>query len=211
MFIDRPKDKTLHTSLTPSRRRLLHWGAALPTLLIAARRSTASMVLAMELPEIAAASDAIVVAQVLSSHSHFEDDHHAIRTEVQLSVQESWKGQFLGKTRTIKVVQPGGVVGDLEMRVHGLPTFSANEKSVLFLTARDKAHAEFGFILTGLGQGKRRLFADARGEWMAAPPDRSAAVLKSRTGAFAPASPEPAIRLADLRQQVKLLLEAQGR
>lgn len=169
------------------------------------------MVLAMELPEITAVSDAIVVAEVMSSQAQFEEDHKAIRSEVQLRVQESWKGQFLGKTRTIKVVQPGGVVGDLEMKVHGLPSFQVGEKAVLFLTARDKAHAEFGFVLTGLGQGKRRLFSDARGEWMAAPPDRSAAVLKTRTGAFGPASPEPQMRLSDLRQQVKLLLEAQGR
>ena len=201
----------MHPSLTPTRRHLLHWGVALPAVFFGARPSAGSLVLAMELPEIAAASDAIVVAEVLSSRAEFEENRQAIRTEIHLRVQESWKGQFLGKTRTIKVLQPGGVVGDLEMRVHGLPTFSVNEKAVLFLTARDKAHAEFGFILTGLGQGKRRLFADARGEWMAAPADRSAAVLKSRTGAFSPAAPEPAIRLSDLRQQVKLLLEAQSR
>ena len=194
-----------------SRRFLLQCGAAVPACLLAGRSSSASMVLAMELPEIAAAADAIVVAEVIASHSHFEEDHQAIRTEVQLQVQESWKGQFLGKNRTLKVIQPGGVVGDMEMKVHGLPSFLAHEKAVLFLTARDKAHAEFGFVLTGLGQGKRRLFADARGEWMAAPPDRSAAVLKNRSGAFGPAVPEPTVRLSDLRQQVKLLLEAQAR
>ena len=166
------------------------------------------MVLAMELPEITAQADAIVVAEVASAASTFEDNRQAIRTEIQLRVQESWKGQFLGKSRMVKLVQPGGVVGDLEMRVHGLPSFSVGEKAVLFLTARDKAHAEFGFVLTGLGQGKRRVFAAAGGELLAAPSDRSAAVLKTPTGSYKAAAQDVPVRLSDLRQQVRLLLKA---
>jgi hypothetical protein len=169
------------------------------------------MVLAMELPELTAHSDAIVVAEVISAASTFEEGHRSIRTEVTLSVQESWKGHFLGKTRTVKVLQPGGVVGDLEMKVHGLPNFQLGEKAVLFLSAVDKAHAEIGFVLTGLGQGKRRLFSDARGELVAAPSDRSAAVRKAPNGSFTAAQQDLPLRLSDLRHQVRLLLEGQER
>lgn len=210
MILNTHRNNMLPTSIVSSRRRLLQLGAAVPVLCLLRlpRRAHASMVLAMELPEITAQADAIVVAEVASAASAFEENRQSIRTEIQLRVQESWKGQFLGKSRTVKLVQPGGVVGDLEMRVHGLPSFSVGEKAVLFLTARDKAHAEFGFVLTGMGQGKRRLFAAAGGELMAAPSDRSAAVLKTHTGSYKAAAQDVPVRLSDLRQQVRLLLEA---
>jgi hypothetical protein len=196
-----------------SRRHLLQMGAALPAFMLIPKTqmANASMVLSMELPELTAQSDAIVVAEVTSAVSSFEEGHRAIRTEVLLRVQESWKGRFLGKTRVVRVVQPGGVVGDLEMKVHGLPNFQLGEKAVLFLTAMDKAHADYGFILTGLGQGKRRLFTDALGQLIAAPSDRSAAVRKTPTGSFTAAEQDPPLRLSDLRQQVRLLLDGQRR
>lgn len=169
------------------------------------------MVFAMELPELSAAADTIVIAQVVSAVSRFEDDHRAIRTEVQLRVQETWKGLPNGSASVIKIVQPGGVVGDLEMRVHGLPTFPIAEQSVLFLNARDAQQLDRGFRLTGLGQGKRRLFKDGKGELMAAPSDRSAAVQKAISGGFQAAAPDVPLRLSDLRQQVRLLLKGQAR
>ena len=194
-----------------SRRHLLQVGTALPAFMLVPKipEAKASMVLSMELPELTAQSDAIVVAEVTSAVSSFEEDRRAIRTEVLLRVQEAWKGRLLGKTRTIRVVQPGGIVGDLEMKVHGLPNFQLGEKAVLFLTAMDKAHADYGFVLTGLGQGKRRLVANATGELIAAPSDRSAAVRKTPTGSFTAAQQDPPLRLSDLRQQVRLLLEGQ--
>ena len=165
----------------------------------------------MELPALTAEADTIVVAEVISAVASFEDDHRAIRTVVELSVEETWKARGSSSARTIRIVQPGGVVGDLEMRVHGLPTFRVGERSVLFLNAHNKRHAEFGFMLTGLGQGKRTLFKNSEGELIAAPSDRSAAVRKAASGAFQSAPQDLPLRLSDLRQQVRLLLRDQNR
>ncbi len=197
--------------LSMPRRQLLTSAVSMPLVLLASGHRTAhgSMVLAMELPELTAAADAIVVAQVVSAVSRLEDGRRAIRTEVELRVQETWKGLPNGPASTIKIVQPGGVVGDLEMRVHGLPTFPVTEQSVLFLNARNPRHEDLGFRLTGLGQGKRRLFKDAKGELMAAASDRSAAVQKAISGGFQAAPQDVPMRLFDLRQQVRLLLKGQ--
>lgn len=172
-------------------------------------RAHASLVLALELPAMTAAADAIVVAKVAATRSWKAQNEKTIFTEIKLEVAETWKGISLAGTRTITIVQPGGTVGDLEMHVHGLPRFSQGEDAVLFLNARDPQRPGLGFILTALGQGRRRLFRDGEGRVMAAPGDRSAAVLKDALGRWQSAPPEPAVPLDDLRQQVRLLLEAQ--
>lgn len=170
-------------------------------------RARASLVLAMELPEMTASADAIVVAKVVGMRSWRRPGEKAIFTEVKLQVAESWKGQLSGNSRTISVVHPGGEVDGIEMHVHGLPSFSHGEEAVLFLDTRVEHRPDLGFTLTGLGQGKRRLFRQD-GRLMAAPSDRSAAVLKDALGRWQAAPPEPAIPLDDLRQQVRLLLES---
>ncbi len=198
-------NNVLHGSL--SRRHLIR-GAASVGLMCALQpeMASASLVLAMELPEITATADAIVVAKVVAMHSRLEAGGKAILTETQLQVQEAWKGKLAGDARTITVLQPGGVVGDIEMRVHGLPVFRQGEEAVLFLNERIEKQPALGFVLTGLGQGKRRLFREASGRIMAAPSDRSAAVLKSQTGQWVKAAAEASVPLDDLRQQVRLLL-----
>ncbi|MCG5055711.1 MAG: hypothetical protein KA712_22365 [Myxococcales bacterium] len=181
-------------------------GTSLLLGLSAPARGLASVVMAMELPALTAESDTIVFGKVTAVVSKMETDARAIRTEVTVEVEEPWKGALLGKRRTLKIVQPGGVVGDLEMRVHGLPSFVVGERAVLFLRAHDASRPEFGFGLTGLGQGKRLVSADGSGRLLASPGDRSAAVLKAPNGTWKTAPGDNAVPLEDLRRQVRLLM-----
>ncbi len=191
---------------TVFKRWLLMVPLALASLALNVRPAAASLVLAMELPEMTRSSDAIVVGKVLSTQSRLENGGRAILTEITFEVQEAWKGSFRESIRTISILQPGGVVGDIEMHVHGLPKFQVGEEAVLFLNWRLPLQPSLGFVLNGLGQGKRSLMRNADGRIMAGPPDRSAAVFQKPNGRWQQAAPEHALELDDLRSKVKLLL-----
>ena len=75
------------------------------------------------------------------------------------------------------MVQPGGSVGDIEMRVLGLRSLRAGDRAVLFLGPGDPAWT------VGLGQGQRPLrFDAAQRRWMVDPGDRSAAWRSGTSG-----------------------------
>src|SRR5262245_20546351 len=92
-----------------------------------AERAEASLVLAMELPELTASADRIVIGEVTSVSSAWNDAHTTIYTTVEMVVAESWKGN-MPADRRVTIVQPGGSVGDIEMKVHGLPGFEVGER-----------------------------------------------------------------------------------
>jgi hypothetical protein len=139
----------------------------------------------------------VVVAEVLSVNAKWDTEHHTIYSTVELAVAESWKGQ--PTTGRLTVVQVGGEVDGVSMRVHGLPGFTAGERAILFLQGPARACQ-----LVGLGQGKRPLRFDARvRRWMADPGDRSAAVHLGRDGQLTPASPEAALSLDEIRDRVR--------
>ncbi|HEY0709823.1 MAG TPA: hypothetical protein VGG33_23620 [Polyangia bacterium] len=163
----------------------------------------ASTVLAMDLAALTAAADRIVVAEVLSVVSRWETGRKRIITSVEINVAEAWKGN-VPTSRRITVVQPGGQVGDIEMKVHGLPLFREGERTVLFLKGNDRLSAVVGF-----GEGLRRLTPDASGKgWIVSGSDRTAAVLRGADGRLVPAGPDRAETLADLRAKVRALVTA---
>ncbi len=184
------------------RRRLLAAALLLPLpAALRARPARGSIVLAMELPDLTSQSDRIVVGQVTSVKSAWADGGKRILSTVEVRVDESWKGDAPvgGK---VTIVQPGGVVGNIEMKVHGLPAFSSGERAVLFLRGRARAS------LVGLGQGKRRVHVDPDSRrLMVEAADRSAAVTPDLQGRLRAALPDDAVPLDDLRAQVRTLLK----
>jgi hypothetical protein len=161
----------------------------------------ASLVLALDLAELTTRADRVVVGEVLSVRSAWDRDRRHIFTTVEIQVAETWKGTPPADGR-LKIVQAGGSVGDIEMRVHGMPSFTAGDRGVIFLRGTAAQTA-----VVGMGQGMRPLRYDAAvRRWLVDGGDRSAAVLLDGRGGTRPAPPEPTMPLADLRQKVRELL-----
>jgi hypothetical protein len=171
--------------------------------LVAGRPAAASQVLAMDLPELTARAERIVVAEVMSVKTGWDSSHKRILSTVELHVSEVWKGQVAGDGR-ITVVQPGGVADGIEMIVHGLPRFESGERAVLFLRGPDGKPAS----LVGMGQGKRLLnFERASKRWMVGTGDLSAVMNVDTKGrAVSPESATP-LPLDEMRRQVGQLVK----
>jgi hypothetical protein len=172
-------------------------------LLTAGAPAVASMVLAMELPELTARAERIVVADVTTVHSAWDKRHERILSTIEIQVAEVWKGQVPAGGR-LTIVQPGGSADGIEMRVHGLPAFVPGERAVLFL--RGAAAQPIGLV--GMGQGKRGLtFEPVSKRWMVDGGDRSAAVTLVPRGKPLDAAPVASLPLDDLRRQVRSLVK----
>jgi hypothetical protein len=164
----------------------------LPTLAVA------SLIQALDLTELTAQSDRIVVAQVTSARSEWDRSHRTIHTVLELKIEEVWKGSAAER---VTLIQPGGTAGDVEMRVHGMPSFLVGEKSLLFLAGQAAPR------VVGMSQGKRSLrWDDASKRWMAEMAEHSAVVRRDSRGHLQPAQPEPAMALDELRQRVRALV-----
>jgi hypothetical protein len=160
--------------------------------------AAASLVQALDLTELTARSDRIVLAQIVSAKSEWDTFHRTIHTRLGIKVEEVWKGSAAERE---VIVQPGGTVGDVEMRVHGMPSFVVGEKAVLFLAGQTAPS------VVGMSQGKRSLRWDGATErWMAEMAEHSAVVRRDSQGRLQPAQPEPAIALDELRQRVRALV-----
>jgi hypothetical protein len=161
--------------------------------------AAATLVQAIDLAEMASRSDRIVVAEVQSVESEWDSSHRTIRTRFEVKVEEVWKG---APAERLIIDQPGGTVGDVEMKVHGMPTFEVGEKAVLFLSGQS-AHR-----VVGMSQGKRSLRWDGGAKrWMADSAEHSAVVRRDFRGRLLPVQPEPALGLDQLRQQVQALVK----
>jgi hypothetical protein len=153
-----------------------------------ARPARASIVLALELPELVYRSDRVVLARVVSVRSAWDAAHEHIDTRVEIQVDETWKGGAAPSGRIV-VTTPGGTADGITMRVIGAPRFSEGERAVLFLKGTPGAST-----VVGMAQGKRpilpdpstgvlmahggaggatTLAPDANGQLRAAPPDGS--------------------------------------
>jgi hypothetical protein len=174
--------------------------AALPAgrIPFAARAARASILMALELPEMVRQAEHIAVVEVTSVGAAWDERHERIYSTVELKVVESWKaGNPMAGVPAdrLTVVQPGGTVGDISMTVTGLSTFVPGERTLVFL--RGPANRA---QVVGMTQGKRPVrFEAASKRWMVAPPDlRSATLVKPpATGVVAPLTPAlPPVRPA---------------
>ncbi|MBN2576934.1 MAG: hypothetical protein JXP73_20390 [Deltaproteobacteria bacterium] len=159
--------------------------------------ANASLVRALDLAELVRSADQVVVAEVVSVRAAWDSAHRNIYTTVEIAVQESWKGTPPGNGR-VRIRQPGGVVGDIEMTVHGMPRFSVGERALLFLR-----HSH----VCGMAQGKRRLrWETFSRRWVVEGAERSATVTIDARGKLQAARPNRTEDLNSLRDRVRGLV-----
>lgn len=92
--------------------------------------ASASTFVAMGQEELVAASQAVVVGEVLQVRAFWNDDATAIVSEAQVRVDET----LVGEAPSIVTVRTfGGTVGRLRIEALGFPTFHTGERLVLFL------------------------------------------------------------------------------
>jgi len=108
----------------------------------------ATMMVALELEQLVARSDVIVVATTVGWKSRW-GSRNRIVTDFTLQVEESIKGSYQIKD-TLIVTRLGGAIGDLGMRVAGVATFYKGQKALVFLR-RIPALGEYRVV--GMSQG----------------------------------------------------------
>jgi len=98
--------------------------------LIAAVAVDATQVLFRTPQELGKESILVVQGRVTGVETYWNDTHTKILTEARISVDESFKGEG---GRSLRIVQLGGVVGNVRMTVHGAIQWNAGKEVVLFL------------------------------------------------------------------------------
>jgi hypothetical protein len=154
----------------------------------------ATTIARLDLPQMVRAADAIVVGRVVAADPHWMGG--VLFTRYTLAVEET----LLGEGRqAVHVLAPGGIDRGrrvpIGMAVAGAPTFVANERALLLLTAMPDSPGDFALV--GFNQGR---FTVADGQVQ--PP--------ATTGAAGPrrdASSEP---LATLKRRVRTLVQERG-
>jgi hypothetical protein len=177
----------------------------------AVRPARASLVVALDLPSMVERADHVAVVDVRSVSAAWDDKHERILTTIELAVVETWKGP-MAPAQHIKIVQPGGQVGDIQMTVYGMSQFTPGERALVFLRGEPTAAS-----VVGMAQGKRLVRRDsATGRWMVHAPARAGATFVRAPGpASAPTPPVLDARLRgldELRAEVRgLVLKSSGR
>jgi len=105
--------------------------------------------------ELARESSLIVDGRVASVRSFWNEDHTRILTETTVTVAATHKGT--GAT-TVRVLQPGGVVGNVRQTAHGALAWSRGEEVLLFLEPATPGTWQ----VSGFSQGKYAVERDAR-------------------------------------------------
>jgi hypothetical protein len=92
-------------------------------------------------------SSLVVLARVDNVRSYWNETHTKIFTETTVTVDETYKG---GTVPIARIVQLGGVVGNVRMTVHGALSWRPGEEILLFLEPLDPGT----YQVSGFCQGK---------------------------------------------------------
>ena len=104
----------------------------------------------MSLSELTRRSPHIVYGTVVTTTSHWNEDHSLIVTEARVRVEETLRGR---PSDAITVVQPGGRVGKLRVDVDGAAALVDGEEAILFLAPGTSGTWQ----LVGLQRGRYRV------------------------------------------------------
>ncbi len=111
---------------------------------------SATVLLKMSMDELTTSSEEIVQGKVKEITSQWNEKRTLIFSEIKIEVKERIKGEK--ERKEIVVRQLGGKVGDMRLKVIGMPVFQEEEEVILFLK-EDKTQLK-KFYVTGLYQGK---------------------------------------------------------
>lgn len=123
--------------------------ATLVCILTTAAPAGASVVIALDLQELTAEADRIVVGEVAWAEP-IRTGNGLIRTRYRIQVERDLRGSG---DREILVETLGGQVGSIAMRVEGAPSFSLGERVLVFVQGEDNAI----FRPVGMAQGVLRI------------------------------------------------------
>jgi hypothetical protein len=123
------------------------WLAAL--LVTSGLPAAASTFVATSVEEAARSAEAVVRGRVVSTASRPTRDGRGVVTEVEVAVDEAWKG---APDATVRLVVQGGRAGRVAQLVDGAATFEQGEEVVVFLGRRGDT-----WRVMGLAQGKYRV------------------------------------------------------
>lgn len=121
---------------------------ALAVLLTFATPAVAATFVATSVEEMARTSEVVVRGRVLDTASRATASGRVL-TEVEVEVDDAWKGQA---APTVRLVVPGGRAGKVALKVDAAPTFEPGEEVVLFL-----ARAGASWRVNGHALGKYRV------------------------------------------------------
>jgi hypothetical protein len=172
--------------------------------LLGALGAQATVMMALDLDELAQRADMVIRAQVLSSQSKTRGNQGRILTDVELKTLECWKGTC---PEVVTALVLGGQEGDVEQWVSGSAQFTPGEECVVFL----RAHGKTRFKVLGMAQGKYRLEWDPdSSEPIAVPEEIKDAELIYSDIQRAAMPLRREIPLSLLRQQVRTKLQPAG-
>ena len=135
-------------------RVLLVSGVALACAWLSASPGSASIVQALELPELVDQSDRIVLGRVVFAEA-FRQADGTIATWYRVEVEQELRTDAPPRDEEPEVILQvlGGEIGDLGMRVEGEPRFSVGERAVLFM----REGSQLAFRPVGMAQGVMRV------------------------------------------------------
>ena len=135
-------------------RMLLVSGVALACAWLSASPGSASIVQALELPELVDQSDRIVLGRVVFAEA-FRQADGTIATWYRVEVEQELRTDAPPRDEEPEVILQvlGGEIGDLGMRVEGEPRFSVGERAVLFMREGN----QLAFRPVGMAQGVMRV------------------------------------------------------
>jgi hypothetical protein len=133
--------------------RTLTLVAASALLLAPAAPARAAVVVALDFDQLAVDAHRVVLGQVLGISARWSADKTIIETVVEVAVETELSPSSAGPT--VRIVQPGGVIGDVGLAVPGMPEFRQGERVLLFLhvTGADPDGVPTHQVV-GLAQGK---------------------------------------------------------
>lgn len=124
--------------------------------LVAAAVAKSTTVIPPSFDALVSNANTIFVGEVMNIRSDWETTSggRAIVTYVTFRVEDVWKGR-VGAVTQLEFL--GGTVGDIGLRVEGMPTFTIGQRDVLFVDGAARAVSP----LVGFMHGRMRIERDA--------------------------------------------------
>ncbi len=118
------------------------------------REVQSTTMLCLNTEELTKKAREIVQGKVVKKHCEWNQDEPRINTTITIKVGRSIKGDLAKEEVVIR--QPGGVIGDVGLKVSGFPDFQEGEEVLVFLQKGE----EYFRKVVGLAQGKFRIITD---------------------------------------------------